>query len=253
MRAVAHPVLGRANSIIRLRVTSHSIARAVQVQGRLRRSTFRSDLAKLPGHGLLRSHLRVTLDHTHHRDSCQFTILFLSISQFGMIGSDLNRLVNSRLLVRVTDHLQNIAHATSLTTHLNKSRFVILLRSMSSLTGIVDLARSILTALHRPLRLDDRRIFTAIDINVIVNSNACRSSTRLLHSTSVTVCQTGSGKHSNCRIFGDTVRRRTVIQVRVRARLQQSLLRRPRRFVLCCRPVMSMPSTSIINFRTLIQ
>lgn len=244
------PVHSDQNDIAKTIVIFHSMARRGHDRGRLRRDTLCSTLASLPGHTLFLSQLRRTIRQTRQSPRIRFTIVLLSLSHFGLVGSALNRTINSRLLRTITPHLRARLQSISAITQLNKSRFTVLLRSVARTASTYAVTSQVLTRLRRPLALDNRSLVVATDVNVILDSAPCRRTTSLLGTTSVTVCQTGARKQDNCRLFSTTLRTRTAQFLRLRRSLHRTVTRDALR--ICCRPVVSLADNRIIDLRTLI-
>lgn len=112
------------NSILIVR----SIARSHGVLHRLDCDTSRSTLARLTGHTDFRGRLHVLLRAMGDARR-QRTLIFVSLSHFGTIGSDTKRTTNSTLLHRLTSLVLDVLHSDSILTQLNKSRFNLLLPS----------------------------------------------------------------------------------------------------------------------------
>lgn len=228
-------------------VDSHGLVRR-----RLHRRTLRSTLAKLPGHALFATQLSRTLRGLRDCYNRLFTILFVSLSHFGVVGSDLKRLMNSRLLVRVTRLLRHRIEPDSAITHLNNSRFIVLLRPVGRLSRTVRMMRHLRNDVAVPFAIVKRAIFASTDLNVTLTDPRCDQNRSVLHSTSGTVCHTGGrNRTSNCIVFSPTVRRDTVHLFRLRARLHRTVRRRS--FILRCRPVVDLTGRALLKFRTLIQ
>lgn len=215
---------------------------------RLIRLTLRSGLAHLPGHVLLGSHLRRTVRGTVERGD-RFTMLFVSLSNFGTIGSACNRRANSRLLLRMTGQVGSTGHNRSAITHLKNSRFILLVSPNRPRSTTV-LTRHLIRGVQLPCMLKQRAIRISTDVNVTVFPRGNLARRRLVIGTSTTVCRTGRRNHSNCYFFRGTVGIGTRLRLRVRRSLQYTLSQG--RFVLRFRPGVLTPGNPVVNIRTLL-
>lgn len=166
-----------------------------------------------------------------------------------MVGSDLKRLINSRLLVRYTDQLNSIIQSESLMTHLNNSRFTVLVASVSDVSSPIGMTGHVRRMLRAPIVLRKQRVF--VDTDIKISSGLAKSvrTISFLHSTSATVCRTGGGNQNQSTLFSPRVCRRITARLALRDSLRQTL--RQRRVDLRCRPVVGLRAKRLIKFRTL--
>lgn len=154
----------------------------MSVIGRTRRLSCRSGLAKLHGHGCLRSHKSDLMGR-----SLPIDIVVISYGCLGQAGSVCNRRVKSRLLQQATSILQQITNTSCLPVHINNSRFLLIYPRASG-RSTLKLRRS----LHLNLTTMDSR---ALAIDTSVNITAIRATkgalTSMCHITSRGVCQRG--------------------------------------------------------------
>lgn len=106
------PRLSTSNHIIRVLNIAQSIDRHGQLRSRLRQLTLASSLANTCGQQCTGRVLPVTVGGFRH---CQAptSILLVSVSRFGTVGSQYNRLINSTILARFTHHVTRIIHRSS--------------------------------------------------------------------------------------------------------------------------------------------
>lgn len=178
-------------------------------------------------------------------------IIFLSVSQFGLVGRSFKRKTNSHILRALAGQLLRILPRSSRLTQINKSRFTFLL-ALGSRDRLSRLLSHMRQRLTRPVALTGRHLSVADDVNVIVTHTSRPLPPRsLLQSTRATVCHTGALDRSHCRIFTAPVHRRTIQQLRLRDRLLRTV--RQHRFLLRCRPVIYLRGHRVVKFRTLMQ
>lgn len=162
------------------------------------RDTLHSPLANANGHITVSRALRHRVRVTHQRVR-PLSLLVLSVSRFGHIGSDRNRDTNSRILGTITTSVGDRLHGISVIFHFNNRRFLVLLSGAPHRTTTVINRHLHFTTRTRRCLTSKRVVSLAIDLNysaLLPN----RSTRDLLHHTSDTLCITGHRKHGHLTV-----------------------------------------------------
>lgn len=180
-----------------------SVARRHHTRRQLHVLTGASDVAKLPGHGTVRSLVSRTVGRT---SGGGIKIICLSLSGFGGIGSTCKRLFNSRLLHSISLTVLDYLRRSRILTHPNNSRFL-MLTSGASRDTLRTVTSQVLAHLQLPFHVNLVRICADYSMNVTLSPRRNSSDATVVHRTSATVCATGRNKQKRFYIFAPRVGR----------------------------------------------
>lgn len=186
----------------------------------------------------------------HRNNHHDLTLLRVGLSHFGLLGSDLNRRVTSRLLRGVTQQLVGTLPRTSAVTQLSNSRFTILFSTCNGLSDLTHITAQLSTGLHLPIAISKRRLIIDTSVNVDVLPSGTQRVSTLIDRSGVTVRRTGRLNKGGFRFCARDLRTDALRHLRLRGRLHGTVRRG--RLGIFCRPGLYLTANHLGTTRTLI-
>ncbi|RLU82340.1 GGDEF domain-containing protein [Streptomyces griseocarneus] len=157
---------------------------------RLRYEATHDALTGLPNRTLFFENLDRALAATGGGDTApaRFGLCYLDLDGFKSVNDSLGHAVGDELLVAVAERLRSCATAPAeLVARLGGDEFVALLTGPTAQADAIALARRMLTALSRPIRLDDRDLSVRASIGIVEGAAGEFDAAEVLRSADITM------------------------------------------------------------------
>ncbi|WP_405662748.1 EAL domain-containing protein [Streptomyces sp. NBC_01166] len=192
------PMGDRATGAGRVLLSVADVSDRREMRERLRHLRIHDPVTRLPNRTLFFERLASALETPPHQDGSspphgRIGLCYLDIDGFKAVNDTLGHRTGDRLLAAVAGRLTDCAEADGhrtgghLVARLGGDEFAILVEDSSGTPQLIELARSVLSALQRPFEVSGHRLSVSASIGVVERSSAGTSATALMQAADTTL------------------------------------------------------------------
>lgn len=145
----------------------HDIQNLKDIEEKIRYMVVHDGLTGLANRMLLESHVNTEIAHAD-RNQSNFCLMFLDLDNFKYINDRFGHGTGDRLLQEVAKRLETTLRKSDFVARIGGDEFVILLRSMAQLEGILTIAEKVRLALSEPYDIEGKVMKTSVSIGVSI-------------------------------------------------------------------------------------
>ena len=251
LETLTKPIFDEQGEIIHLQTTSRDVSDRISIETQLRYDARHDALTGLPNRLLLMERLDLALQQRRAQSNFQFAVLFFDLDHFKVVNDSLGHLVGDQLLIAVGQKLQQFIDPPNLAARIGGDEFVILLENISHRAEVIALAEQILADLRSPLRLDNREIFIATSIGIVLETSSHNSPEDLLRDADIAMYRAKNSGRASYAIFDPAMHLQVLQRLYVENDLRRAI--RHHEFVLYYQPVVLLETLEIKGFEALIR
>ncbi|HYH28469.1 MAG TPA: diguanylate cyclase, partial [Actinomycetota bacterium] len=206
-------------------------------------------LTGLPNRTLAVDRLEQALARSR-RSPSTVAVLFLDLDRFKVMNDSLGHSGGDRLLVAVGQRLSETVRPSDTVARLGGDEFLIVCEDVGDQDEALGIARRVLEAIARPIKVSDAEVVLGTSVGVAVAGGHATPEEMIRDSDAAMYRAKESGR-GRCELFDQTMRNGAV----ERLRLEQSLRRAIEReeFRLHYQPLVSMGTGSILGVEALLR
>ncbi|MBI2820037.1 MAG: EAL domain-containing protein [Acidobacteria bacterium] len=218
---------------------------------RLLHNAYHDGLTGLPNRALFLDHLSLSLARAKRHPNHLFAVLFLDLDRFKVINDSLGHLLADRSLVEVARRLQEMLRATDTVARFGGDEFAILVDDLREISNVPRTVERIRKELQKPIRLDEREVYTSASIGVVLSSPDYTHAEDVLQDADIALYQAKTQGRARYVIFDSAMRDRAMKLLQVETDLRQALERDELR--LYYQPIVSLQHGRITGFEALLR
>ncbi len=153
-------------------VNTRDVTARKQAEERLQHDAFHDALTGLPNRALFKEHLRVAIGRVRRSPHYMYAVLFLDLDRFKNVNDSLGHSFGDRLLIAISERLQNSVRLVDVVARLGGDEFAVLLDGIEDANDAVHVAGRVQKSLQDPIEIGDRHEMFATTSIGIALSNA---------------------------------------------------------------------------------
>lgn len=238
-----------------LSLANHNLRRHMaereRIERRLEHESLHDSLTGLPNRALLQQRMQTALEAYQSDASRSFGILFIDLDRFKVINDSLGHMVGDELLYEVGERIRSLVKPDDTVARLGGDEFAVLLQSVASADTITRIANRIIEALHAPLRVGTRDLYTSASIGISMASTQYQQPDGLLRDADAAMYSAKSSGRHRAEMFDRTVHHEALQVMEIENDLRRGLPRGE--FVPYYQPVIDMNDGALIGYEALMR
>ncbi|MEZ4573163.1 MAG: PAS domain S-box protein [Thermomicrobiales bacterium] len=231
-----------------------SIHRDVTAQKRLEEQlahqALHDTLTGLANRALFRDRLEHALARARV-DEEDVAVLMLDVDRFKVINESLGHVVGDRLLVAVSERLQEAARAEDTVARPGGDEFTILMEGVTSLREVTLVAERISNFMTEPLTLDGHDVVVTASIGIVLSTGGRGTADELLRNADIAMYQAKDGDRGGYVVFDPSMNATMLERLRLEADLRQAITRDELRVYF--QPTISLGTGRVIGMEALVR
>ncbi len=208
-------------------------------------------LTGLPNYNLLLEYIEQEIGFCQQRIGYEFVILFVDVNRFKVINSSLGRILGDRLLIAISERLQNSLRKQDLVARMGNDEFVILLSNVEHLSYATNVAERIYRELAIPFNLGGYEVFIEASIGIAVGNKEYTQPENILRDAELAVSDAKRKSGFPYQIFTDCMRGKALTLLQLENDLRKAI--KQEEFILHYQPIISLQDNKIKGFEVLVR
>ena len=196
---------------------------------------------------------------TASSDAQTFAVLILDLDNFKLVNDSFGHLFGDRLLVETAKRLQNcllvdnalIAHEHCTISRFGGDEFVILIRHISDVELISQIANQILASFRAPFNLDGIEIFMGTSIGIAISTLDSNSPERYLRNADIALYRAKNSGKATFKFFSPDMYPAALDRLQLGNDLRRAL--QQRELELYYQPIVNVNTKKITSFEALMR
>jgi diguanylate cyclase (GGDEF)-like protein len=175
------------------------IAEHQQTQAQLSHQALHDALTGLPNRTLFMEHLTKAIQRIQRNQDYLFAVLFIDLDRFKIINDSWGHAVGDRLLIAISRLFHECCRDLDTVARLSGDEFTILLEDLQDFQDAVAIAERILEKLTSPIHIDERKVFSAASIGIVLGGTNYQDGVDLLRDADIAMYRAkalGKGRYA---------------------------------------------------------
>ncbi|WP_107667884.1 EAL domain-containing protein [Cyanothece sp. BG0011] len=185
-----------------------------------------------------------------NNDYC-FAVLFLDCDRFKLINDSLGHDVGDQVLINIAQRLNWCIRKQDIAARLGGDEFVILIKNLSDIEQVKQIADRILKQMNEPLILENQQLVITMSIGIVISQENYENADDLLRDSDLTMYHAKQQGKAQYAIFQPIMHSQALERLEVETSLRKALEKRE--FHLYYQPIISCGNFQLIGFEALLR
>ncbi len=244
------PIKDANRSITHFLAVKEDITLRKEYEARLIQQANYDGLTGLPNRVLVMDRLSHAIGGAK-REETGISVFFIDLDRFKDINDTLGHNIGDRLLVDIGTRLKNCVRDMDTVGRLGGDEFLLILQGLNDPQKIEKVAKKLLSALGKPIILDNRELITSASIGIAVYPDDGSSSQVLLRNADAAMYQAKSQGRNTYRFFTQEMNRQARKRLELEGQLRHALERNE--FTLHYQPLIDLRNGNIVGAEALLR
>ncbi len=228
----------------------YAAAKDVTDHQSLEHKALHDPLTKLPNRSLLMDRTRQALTRLH-RSPGVVALLFIDLDRFKAVNDNLGHEVGDKLLISVSDRLQELMRDSDTVARLGGDEFVILAEEIVSDGEALALAERVLHAMEKAFQLGSAEVSLLASVGVSVSHDPESDPESMLREADVAMYRAKGAGGSRLELFDEKLRREVSAHLEIEGRLRHALPRDE--LLLAYQPILPLAGGHAVGCEALVR
>lgn len=229
----------------------YDITERRRAEDKLAHDALHDALTGLPNRTLLMQRVEVLRQRTQDNPNYHFAVLFIDLDRFKLVNDSLGHANGDRFLIAISEQLRQCTRASDTVARLGGDEFTILLDGINDIKDAIQIAERVLTRLAKPLRLDDRHLFTGASIGIVVSAPSYKSGTDMLRDADIAMYRAKASGKGCYAIFDQNMHAETLKLIQVENDLRIAI--QQQQLLLHYQPIVDLQTEELAGFEALVR
>jgi diguanylate cyclase (GGDEF)-like protein len=222
-----------------------------QAQERLLHMAMHDPLTNLANRTYLLQRLQTCVDIVRHSPTEKFVLLFLGCDRFKLINDSLGYLAGDRLLVAISNRLQNLLPQNSLLARSGGDEFIIILDNMNSVEKAIKLVKHLQQKFAQSTVFGQREIFINFSVGIVLGTEDYETPEQVLRDADIAMHQAKQSGIATYKVFNAEMHQKAMATLQLETDLQLAVHKEE--FVLHYQPIVCLKNNQITGAEALIR
>jgi diguanylate cyclase (GGDEF)-like protein/PAS domain S-box-containing protein len=216
----------------------------------LERQALHDPLTRLPNRLLLMDRARQALARLH-RSGGVVALLFIDLDKFKAVNDNLGHEIGDRLLLAVSERLEELMRDSDTVARLGGDEFVILAEEIDGDGEALALADRVLDALERPFPLGSAEVAILASVGISISRRANADPEAMLREADVAMYRAKGSAGRRLELFDERLRRELSAHAELQSRLRDALPQHE--LLLAYQPILRLAGGQAIGCEALVR
>ncbi len=209
------------------------------------------DLTGLPSRTFLLQELNQTLGRYQKDPTQEFALLSLDCDRFSLINHSLGHEMGDQVLIAIARCLEKELRPGELLAHLGEDNYCLLLPKKTDLEAVKNRAQTLLTALQKPIHLQDYDIFMTACVGIVCSAAHHEHPLNILRDADTALYRAKLKGRNNIFIMDPSLHAKALERLQLERDLQWALQRQE--FFLNYQPIVNLVTGQVWGFEALMR
>jgi diguanylate cyclase (GGDEF)-like protein/PAS domain S-box-containing protein len=219
------------------------------LEDQLRHQAFHDPLTGLSNRALFVDRVEHALNRVRRDDLSTPAVAFVDLDDFKMVNDSLGHGAGDQLLRAVADRLRGCLRSGDTPARLGGDEFAILLEDAPDTAAVVEVAERILDALHAPVIIEGREIYTRASIGIATRHGPTTTPDELLRNADLAMYTAKANGKGCIELFEAGMHHRAVDRLAIRGDLERAVERGEIGIVY--QPIVRLLDREVVGFEAL--
>ncbi|MGH9275644.1 MAG: putative bifunctional diguanylate cyclase/phosphodiesterase, partial [Acidimicrobiales bacterium] len=219
------------------------------LEDQLRHQAFHDPLTGLSNRALFADRVEHALNRSRRDDVPTPAVAFIDLDDFKMVNDSLGHGAGDQLLRAVADRLRGCLRSGDTPARLGGDEFAILLEDAPDAAAVVEVAERILDALHEPVLIEGREIYTRASIGIATRRGPNTTPDELLRNADLAMYTAKANGKGCIELFEPAMHHRAVDRLAIRGDLERSVDRGE--IGVAYQPIVRLEDGEVVGFEAL--
>ena len=222
-----------------------------EAEQQLVKDALHDGLTGLPNRNLLMDRIGRAIERSKRHPDYLFAVLFIDLDRFKSINDSQGHLVGDKLLIAVTQLLDQNVRDTDTLARLGGDEFVILLDNIKHLTDATQVSDRINQQLQSPFKLEQQMVFTSASIGIALSWTGYEDSAQILRDADIAMYRAKDKGKACYEVFDRRMYLETLKTIELESDLRLAI--KHNQFHLHYQPLISLQDGKLTGFEALIR
>ena len=247
--------IDRKRAFDRLEQQTHELERQIdvrrQVEQRLQHEVMHDPLTGLPNRAYLREHLARAMAAQARDPSQCFAVLFLDLDRFKVINDSAGHVVGDELLKVVARRFSDCLRTPDIVARLGGDEFAIVMHGITGSDAPARLARRLIDAMHEPVRVQDKELFSGVSIGIALGSPSYTAPEQLLRDADIAMYRVKERARGGFEMFDEQLHRQALELLALESELRAAASRDE--FLPHFQPIVRLADGAVVGYEALMR
>lgn len=185
------------------------------------------------------------------REKSSLAILFIDLDRFKVINDTLGHQVGDKLLIEVSNRLNNVMRDSDTVARLGGDEFLVMMDSLRDVEDASRVAKKIVSSLQSEFVIDGKEIFIGASVGISVYPGDGHDVDNLIKAADIAMYQVKSEGKNNYRFYSADLSENAVERFTMESQLRRALERQ--QFEIYYQPQVSLETGRIIGAEALVR
>lgn len=220
-----------------------------RAEAHIHHAAFHDALTGLPNRVLVTDRLSLAVERAKRHHDYEFAVLFIDLDRFKLVNDSLGHPCGDRLLIELSNRLNQCVRANDTVARLGGDEFAVLLDGIDDPASATNIAERIQEALEVPFNLDGHEVFTTASIGIAYSLTGYDKPEDILRDSDTAMYRAKSNGKARFEIFDRHMHTRAVELLKLENDLRRALERDE--IEVYYQPVVLLDSEKIVGFEAL--
>ena len=194
-----------------------------KAEDQIRHAAFHDALTGLPNRTLFADRLSMAVERAKRTASFHFAVIFVDLDRFKIVNDSLGHDMGDKLLVELSQRLQNNMRAVDTVARLGGDEFAILLDGISSINDATEIAERIQNSLKEPFDLNGHEFYTSASMGISCSMQAYERPEDVLRDADTAMYRAKANGKARHEVFDNHMHTRAVEALTLENELRRAI------------------------------